>query len=200
MKKKFLRIKRKRSYYIILCFCIVTISCGCKTEEKISNIDAYAIYESDFNYIKDKFNPEDFSAIEEIKNEYSSSTIPDNNFFSEKNDLYNNDPLKPKNRQLLYLNKEKDVVVSLSYVFSQDGLGKSFLTVDSFPVDLVKKNLNDKISRLPYIDQFVMTNKHSILLLKVIYIGGTDISNEKEAGFISQVNKFIKEFTDCLNK
>jgi len=192
--------KTSKSLNLLLLILFIFIMGGCKNKDIKTDTDIYLLFQSDFTYIRDNFVSQNFSVINEIKSEYYSSSIPDNDYFTEKNDLYNNDPLKPKNRELLYFSKNKDIIISLNYLFSNDNLEKCFLTVDSLQPEVIKKQLNNETTQLPYFDQFVMTNRHSIILLKAIYIGNDDIDSgsDIEVEFISQVQEFIKEFTDSL--
>lgn len=193
------QINIKNHYYLfILTLLTIIILVGCSSSDN-NDTDPYATYESDFNYLKDHFTSNHFNMETELAKEYYSTTLPDNNFFSEQNDLHNNDPLKPKNRRLLYFSEEKNIATSLGYLFSKDRLEKSFLTIDSVPVELINEQLDyQKYQIPPYIDQFVMTNRHSIILLKVIYIGNSQITDKERIKYTGYVKEFFTNFTDCL--
>jgi hypothetical protein len=123
------------------------------------------------------------------------------NFFSENDDLYENNPIKPKNRRLLYYSKDNDIVISLSYLFSENNLDKSFVTIDSVPVDLINAKIKDTNYQVPpYLDQFVMTNDHAIILLKIIYIGNGNITDQERMEYSNSVKKFFSDFTDFLSR
>lgn len=189
---------KKYCYYFVLILFIITILVGCSSDNN-GDTDAYAMYESDFMYLRDNFISDNFNIHEELIDEYYSTALPSNSFFTEEDDLYDNDPLKPKNRRLLYFSKNKDIAISIGYLFSEDNLEKRFLTIDSVPVELINEQLDDKTYQMPpYLDQFVMTKEHSIILIKVIYIGNSDITNEERVKYTDYVKEFFTDFTDCL--
>jgi hypothetical protein len=174
---------------------------GCNLNKKANKNDAYSTYETDFSYIKDNFTSDNFIMSDQLKEEYYSTTLPSNSFFSDKNDLYDNDPLKPKNRRLLYFSKDNNIAISIGYLFSEENLEKRFLTIDSVPVDEINDQLGGKADNLPpYLDQFVMTNKHSFILLKIVYIGDRDITEEGRTKYTDNVKQFFADFTNCLDK
>ena len=191
--------KLKKRYYYFLLLIFIIILAGCKSFQN-NDKDAYKIYESDFLYLRDNFSSPNFDMSEELLKEFYSTTLPENSFFNEEDDLYDSNPLKPKNRRLLYINKEKNIAISLGYLFSENNLKKSFVTIDSVPVELINKCLTDKTLPIsPYLDQFIMTNKHSIILLKVIYIGNSNITDLERLDYTNCVNDFFTDFTDCLS-
>jgi hypothetical protein len=181
---------------LMLVGCISNIKSTTSSEN-----NAYEIFESEFLNIQDNFISESFIMDETLVNEYYSNAIPENNFFSENDDLYENNPLKPKNRRLLYYSKDNDIVISLSYLFSEDNLDKSFVTIDSVPVDLINTKIKDTNYQVPpYLDQFVMTNDHAIILLKIIYIGNGTITDQERIEYSNSVKKFFSDFTDFLSR
>lgn len=131
---------------LMLVGCISNIKSTTSSEN-----NAYEIFESEFLNIQDNFISENFIMDETLVNEYYSNAIPENNFFSENDDLYENNPIKPKNRRLLYYSKDNDIVISLSYLFSEDNLDKSFVTIDSVPVDLINAKLKILIIKFHHI-------------------------------------------------
>lgn len=181
---------------LMLVGCISNIKSTTSSEN-----NAYEIFESEFLNIQDNFISENFIMDETLVNEYYSNAIPENNFFSENDDLYENNPIKPKNRRLLYYSKDNDIVISLSYLFSEDNLDKSFVTIDSVPVDLINAKIKDTNYQVPpYLDQFVMTNDHAIILLKIIYIGNGNITDQERMEYSNSVKNFFSDFTDFLSR
>ncbi|SHO48209.1 hypothetical protein [Anaerocolumna xylanovorans] len=192
------QIDKKKHVLYFLVLIISMMMAGCNSNQKGGEKDYYTSFEKSFLYIKENLTSENFAQITSETDEYYSASLPDNDYFIEKDDLYENDPLKPKNRQLLYINKEKDILIAVNYLFSGDTLGKHFLTVDSWPISYMEKQFEGQEYRIPYFDQFVMTDNHSIILLKAVFIGSHVIATKEEERFVNQAKQFVEDYTNCL--
>lgn len=194
------QINKKKFILYFLIFTTTIMLLGCDKNKKGEAEDSYVLFEKSFLYIKENLTSENFAQVTSESNEYYSASLPDNKYFSDKNDLYEDNPLKPKNRQLLYVNEKKDILISINYLFSEESLEKHFLTIDSWPTAYMEEQYKGQEYRIPYFDQFVMTDKHSIILLKAVYIGKDNVNDKEEEGFVNQVKKFVQDYTDCLDE
>ena len=55
-----------------------------------------------------KFEPEGFEILNSTADIYSSG-FPENEYFEERDDLYDGNPLQPKNRKAIYLNSTNGI-------------------------------------------------------------------------------------------
>ena len=71
-----------------------------------------------------KFEPEGFEILNSTADIYSSG-FPENEYFEERDDLYDGNPLQPKNRKAnLFKLQQMVILACMTFLYSEEELGK----------------------------------------------------------------------------
>lgn len=129
---------KKPPLTVLLCLivCFTLTSCFNTKNKSESVPDNYSLYSQYVDKVVKKFEPEGFEILNSTADIYSSG-FPENEYFEERDDLYDGNPLQPKNRKAIYLNSTNGILACMTFLYSEEELGKRMLTIDSLPAEAV---------------------------------------------------------------
>lgn len=162
--------------------------------------DPYNAYKEYVNKIEEEFAPQGFIRISE-EDVYYSASFPENDYFDEQNDLYENDPLQPKARKLAFIDDNSQTAVWITFLFSENHLEKEYVTLDSFPELNASASLGEKEQNILEIFESVLKEKHCITLLRFLPLG--ELNEAQDVEFAAHRNcsaAFMQEYCDILCK
>lgn len=194
--------KVKTIWFCCLVIVIVYLAAGCSDEKKKDNKDCclepYANYDSFVSTIFEQFEADGFIDVSEGKNLYYSVSIPENSYFTDRNDLYENNPLQPQNWKDIFIDEDNSVLVWMSCLFSEDHLEKKFVTIDEFPAEYESEQLKKIYPFLSETYECVLKENHCIVLLKFYPLGQME-TDDKVENFRGKVVSFIQNYCAFLD-
>lgn len=121
---------KKPPLTVLLCLivCFTLTSCFNTKNKSESVPDNYSLYSQYVDKVVKKFEPEGFEILNSTADIYSSG-FPENEYFEERDDLYDGNPLQPKNRKAIYLNSTNGILACMTFLYSEEELGKRMLTI-----------------------------------------------------------------------
>ena len=145
-----------------------------------------------------KFEPEGFEMLNSTADIYSSG-FPENEYFEERDDLYDGNPLQPKNRKAVYLNSTNGILACMTFLYSEEELGKRMLTIDSLPAEAVATFQKEDDINIQETYEMVLEDQHCIVLLKFVSTESLQ-SNQEQAvtRYRASVIDFFEEYTQFL--
>ena len=128
-----------------------------------------------------------------------SSGFPENEYFEERDDLYDGNPLQPKNRKAIYLNSTNGILACMTFLYSEEELGKRMLTIDSLPAEAVATFQKEDDINIQETYEMVLEDQHCIVLLKFVSTESLQ-SNQEQAvtRYRASVIDFFEEYTQFL--
>ncbi len=187
------------------CFALVIayLMTGCAAEPEQQDkedccSEPYTNYESFVRTAVEYFEVDGFVNISEDENFYYSVSIPENAYFTESNDLYENDPVHPKYRMIFFIDVENWVLVWISYLFSEDHLKKEFVTIDEFPAEYATDQMEKIYPFLSESYECVLKENHCITLLKFYPLNQMETDDEAMA-FRGKAVSFIQDYCSLLD-
>lgn len=193
-----MQILKKTSLAVLLCLVICFALTSCLNIQSESPLDGYSLYSQYVDEVVKKFEPEGFEMLNSTADIYSSG-FPENEYFDEQDDLYNGNPLQPKNRKAIYLNSTDGVLVCMTFLYSEEKLGKRMLTIDSLPAEAVATFQKEDDINIQETYEMVLEDQHCIMLLKFISTESLQ-SNQEQAvtSYRASVIEFFEEYTQFL--
>ena len=200
-------LSKKTTFIIVISFIFITsiisitsiifISINNTSDHTNKTINNYSTFEKDYYNAYDNFNPNNFSKKGDLKNHYSSVSYPQNNLFNTKNDNYQDNPLQPRNRKIMFTDQNNEILFSISYLYTNNKLNTDIITVDTILKNSTEELLNIGELNINDYFQFIITYNNSIILINCDYISD-NYDDVHKSYFYSQVKLFFKEFTDYL--
>lgn len=134
-----------------------------------------------------------------IMQRINSSGFPENEYFEERDDLYDGNPLQPKNRKAIYLNSTNGILACMTFLYSEEELGKRMLTIDSLPAEAVATFQKEDDINIQETYEMVLEDQHCIVLLKFVSTESLQ-SNQEQAvtRYRASVIDFFEEYTQFL--
>ena len=181
---------------LIVCF---TLTSCFNTKNKSESVpDNYSLYSQYVDKVVKKFEPEGFEILNSTADIYSSG-FPENEYFEERDDLYDGNPLQPKNRKAIYLNSTNGIRACMTFLYSEEELGKRMLTIDSLPAEAVATFQKEDDINIQETYEMVLEDQHCIVLLKFVSTESLQ-SNQEQAvtRYRASVIDFFEEYTQFL--
>ena len=169
------------------------------TKNKSESVpDNYSLYSQYVDKVVKKFEPEGFEILNSTADIYSSG-FPENEYFEERDDLYDGNPLQPKNRKAIYLNSTNGILACMTFLYSEEELGKRMLTIDSLPAEAVATFQKEDDINIQETYEMVLEDQHCIVLLKFVSTESLQ-SNQEQAvtRYRASVIDFFEEYTQFL--
>ena len=191
---------KKTPLTVLLCLivCFTLTSCFNTKNKSESVPDNYSLYSQYVDKVVKKFEPEGFEMLNSTADIYSSG-FPENEYFEERDDLYDGNPLQPKNRKAVYLNSTNGILACMTFLYSEEELGKRMLTIDSLPAEAVATFQKEDDINIQETYEMVLEDQHCIVLLKFISTESLQ-SNQEQAvtRYRASVIDFFEEYTQFL--
>ena len=191
---------KKPPLTVLLCLivCFTLTSCFNTKNKSESVPDNYSLYSQYVDKVVKKFEPEGFEMLNSTADIYSSG-FPENEYFEERDDLYDGNPLQPKNRKAVYLNSTNGILACMTFLYSEEELGKRMLTIDSLPAEAVATFQKEDDINIQETYEMVLEEQHCIVLLKFISTESLQ-SNQEQAvtRYRASVIDFFEEYTQFL--
>ena len=113
--------------------------------------------------------------------------------------VWEKDPLQPKNRKAIYLNSTNGILACMTFLYSEEELGKRMLTIDSLPAEAVATFQKEDDINIQETYEMVLEDQHCIVLLKFISTESLQ-SNQEQAvtRYRASVIDFFEEYTQFL--
>lgn len=89
-------------------------------------------------------------------------------------------PLQPKNRKAIYLNSTNGILACMTFLYSEEELGKRMLTIDSLPAEAVATFQKEDDINIQETYEMVLEDQHCIVLLKFVSTESLQ-SNQEQA-------------------
>ena len=195
-----MRILKKMPLATLLCLVICFALTSCSNTQNIneSASDSYSLYSQYVDEIVKNFEPSGFEMLNSTADIYSAG-FPENEYFEEPDDLYDGDPLKPKNRKAVYFDSNDGILVCMTFLYSEEERGKRMLTIDSLPTEAIAAFQNEKSINIQETYEMVLEDQHCIMLLKFISTEPLQ-SNQEQAvtNYRTSVIDFFEEYTQFL--
>ena len=160
---------KKTPLTVLLCLivCFTLTSCFNTKNKSESVPDNYSLYSQYVDKVVKKFEPEGFEMLNSTADIYSSG-FPENEYFEERDDLYDGNPLQPKNRKAVYLNSTNGILACMTFLYSEEELGKRMLTIDSLPAEAVATFQKEDDINIQETYEMVLEDQHCIVLIYII--------------------------------
>lgn len=197
---RIMQILKKTPVAILLCLVVCFALTSCSNTQNINESapDSYSLYSQYVDELVKNFEPSGFEMLNSTADIYSSG-FPENEYFKEQDDLYDGDPLKPQNRKAVYLDSNDGVLVCMTFLYSEEELGKRMLTIDSLPTEAIAAVQKEDNINIQETYEMVLEDQHCIMLLKFI---STELlqSNQEQAvtNYRTSVIDFFEEYTQFL--
>ena len=81
--------------------------------------------------------------------------------------MYDGNPLQPKNRKAIYLNSTNGILACMTFLYSEEELGKRMLTIDSLPAEAVATFQKEDDINIQETYEMVLEDQHCIVLLNL---------------------------------
>lgn len=189
-------MKKKIIVYFTVILLVSIASCKFSEQTPISNF-TYDSFEADYLASNENFIPNNFIKLEDLSQEYSSVTFPDNILFEKTNDNHQEDFWQPVNRKLAFIDKKSELLIVVTYLFTENEFETNILSMNILPksvIDSLQTQYDKEV--VPNFD-FIITKDNYVILLECtpldfeFYTGNSDY-------VLEQIKLFFKEFTDYL--
>lgn len=198
--KVMIRISKPISIFCLIVM-VVFLANGCSGRVEIDNeeccLEPYVDYEAFTDSAFGSFEVDGFNNISKGERLYYSVGIPENSYFINKNDLYEDNSLQPKNRKDIFVDEDGTVLVWMSFLFSKEHLEKEFVTIDEFPSEYEVDQMKEIYPFLSEMFECVLKENHCIVLMKFYPL--SELEGSEIDFYRGKVVKFIQSYCDFLN-
>jgi hypothetical protein len=163
---------------------IVCIAVGLFIANELRMESNYEDFLLDYQNIIDNFTVDGFSEIEDGEMQYSYAGFPENDYFSEVDDIVDQDFNKPVKKNIYYINDEKSILVYISHMYSREKLKKHMITLD------IPSNECKNIDSL-YFEEYYMTYDNTFVSLKIFSLKKSKQKNFNDVS-IDIIQNYIK--------